>query len=137
MRKYILFSAMVIGIMVCLLIVSSGSKKTGEKKIKLEKAGNVFLTKGQMLKVELDANPTTGYEWAVKKGKDHQIIGQIGYLEYVPDKRSAGRVGAGGTSVYRVRALKKGQTTLIFQYKRPWEQNVPPVKRYPLVIEVK
>lgn len=63
--------------------------------------------------IVLKGNPTTGYAW-------HYTIENSEIMEpvsdaYVPDSNA---IGAGGTYTWTFRALKKGQTKIVFTYYR-------------------
>ncbi len=92
----------------------------------LDDGRQVALRVDNVLVVELPANRTTGYSWAVSAtaGSVLERDGEPLYLEQVPP----GRVGAGGTEVWRFRATRPGRQSLRFEYRRPWEKSVAPAK---------
>jgi predicted secreted protein len=53
------------------------------------------------------------------------ILKQLGE-KYEED--NSGGVGAGGVETWTFQAMGKGATTLVFEYARPFEKNVPPAK---------
>lgn len=71
--------------------------------------------------VSLPSNPTTGYQWIVKRyDKKRLILVTSHYL--APQTK---RIGAGGTMTFTF-GLKKGQsipktTLMVFTYARPWD----------------
>ncbi|MCP0913650.1 MULTISPECIES: protease inhibitor I42 family protein [Legionella] len=71
--------------------------------------------------VKLPANPTTGYQWTIKKYNKNFF--QLTSSQYVSPKTQL--IGAGGEMVY-VFKLKAGKsypekTHMLFKYARPWE----------------
>jgi inhibitor of cysteine peptidase len=46
------------------------------------------------------------------------------------------RMGQGGTEVWHFQALKPGKTALNFIYVRPWEKNIPPVKKQKIEVKI-
>jgi predicted secreted protein len=56
---------------------------------------------------------------------DPAILKQLGE-KY--DEDNSGGVGVGGVETWTFQAMAKGATTLLFEYARPFEKNVPPVK---------
>lgn len=67
--------------------------------------------------LELRGNPTTGYTWIYTIG-DESIIQVDEDIQYLGKE---GMVGAPSLFTYTVRSLKHGNTSLKFEYKRPWE----------------
>jgi inhibitor of cysteine peptidase len=88
--------------------------------------GAVSLKVGAVLEVRLDANHTTGYSWVAAPTANPVLVrqGKAKYKENAPD----GKVGAGGVEVWRFRTVKTGKQALQFEYRRPWEKNVPAAK---------
>ena len=79
---------------------------------------------GQTLRIRLRGNPSTGFTWVVKRLKGESVA-QQGKLVFEKGEAAAGMVGAGGTVVVPFKALKPGPTTVLLEYKRPWEQKDP------------
>ena len=75
---------------------------------------------GQTITVRLAGNPTTGFGWAALP-PDDPAVAAVGEGEYQQNPAVAGRVGAGGTYVFRFRAERPGAAKLVIQYRRPWE----------------
>ena len=50
---------------------------------------------GGSIYVDVDTNPTTGYEWEIQTPKDASVL-ELVSREYTPDK-SASMIGSGGT----------------------------------------
>lgn len=76
--------------------------------------------------VRLEATPTTGYVWGLKEPYPDgiQLLGS-GYEE---EAASDGRPGSSGIQLFRLKALKKGEYTLQFDLKRPWEMEAIDVR---------
>ncbi|MDR1312029.1 MAG: protease inhibitor I42 family protein [Burkholderiaceae bacterium] len=94
------------------------------------------LALNQEIVVRLPDNPSTGFGWAVV----HMpvFMEQLGTESLVRDEQGDAAVaGAGGTRVWRFRAIAVGEDSLRFIYRRPWEKGTPPAKTvsYHLVIE--
>ena len=81
---------------------------------------------GDTFVIELDSNPTTGYSWNLAK-TDLKIVEQVS-REYKPRETTERLVGSGGREIWTFKATAKGKTTLTFQYARPWEKGVSPIK---------
>lgn len=84
-------------------------------------------------KVELESNPTTGYEWKTTTRPDAAILGLTGD-EYIAPQSSMS--GAPGMHVFRFKALKAGKTNMVFGYARSWEKKEPPAKTHSVSVVV-
>ncbi len=94
------------------------------------------LSKGQVLVVSLESNPSTGYSWQVAQ-VDQAVLKQLGDPKFETPASSSGVVGAPGTEVFRFEAAGQGQTTLKLEYRRPWETGVAPIKTFTLQVTAK
>lgn len=90
---------------------------------------------GGEVKVILDANLTTGFQWQTPSAPA-PVLSPIGERAYAPRSAESRYVGAGGMNIFRFRADNPGQTTLQFEYRRPWETTVAPAKTVRYVISV-
>ncbi|HSJ58613.1 MAG TPA: C1 family peptidase [Anaerolineae bacterium] len=79
--------------------------------------GRTIELKGEILTLNLESNPATGYGWIVRGG-NARVVRQVGeeWMASVP-----GKLGAPGTQVLRFAGVGKGRTTLNLEYRRPWE----------------
>lgn len=93
----------------------------------------IILEAGERFVVSLKARPTTGYFWSVDI-QDEKILTQNQNYLYDPD---SGLIGAGGKVIFYFRTLASGQSDLLLNYLRPFEDKVPPIKTYKLHIVVK
>lgn len=96
---------------------------------------DVTLRPQEIHAIELPANPTTGYRWNLA-GQIPDCL-ELVQQEYVPDEATEGAVGAGGQEVYTFRAVGKGTARLVFEYRRSWEPERPPLQEKMYWIEVK
>lgn len=90
---------------------------------------------GNTLKVQLDSNATTGYQWSASASDNFMV--ELTSQDYVTDDSPSshgllgGAVGVGGTTFYEFKALSAGKVTLTFSYARSWESSaVKEVKIY-------
>jgi len=90
---------------------------------------------GDTLTVNLEANPTTGFEWELREMTDETVLEEEGHAYVAPESEAT--VGAGGKEVWTFKALKEGESTIIMEYRRPWEQEVEPDKVFILTVAVK
>jgi len=77
------------------------------------------LAVGNIGRVVLKGNTTTGYTWHYKIGNEKII--SLNSESFVQDAAAEGLVGAGGTYTWDFKALKAGQTSITFKYYRDWE----------------
>jgi len=82
---------------------------------------------GSHFVIVLDSNPTTGHGWQLGKSFDKTMF-EVTEIRYEPSngKRLA---GAGGKQTWMFRALRAGNAVIDFEYLRPWEKDIPPVKK--------
>lgn len=74
---------------------------------------------GEKLKVVLEANPTSGYQWQENaRISDSSVIRQIEHRFVVFE---ANTPGSPGQDVWTFEALKKGVTIISIECSRPWE----------------
>lgn len=71
--------------------------------------------------ITLNSNPSTGYSWEWVNKKAINIVGCVDFKFISPNN---GMVGAGGTEKWTFKATKTGTDTLVFVYRRPWEQKL-------------
>jgi inhibitor of cysteine peptidase len=89
----------------------------------------VELQRGQTVIVELSANRTTGYTWVAVLNGDPVLL-QQGPARYVTSQsQDPNVVGAGGTEIFTFVANGVGEQEIEFEYRRPWEKNVQPVRK--------
>lgn len=95
---------------------------------------SIEATTGDSFSVDLDANPTTGYQWELDFDSEYlQLLNR----KYVPRATETDLVGAGGTDTFNFRALKPGDTEMTFSYLRPWEKDKAPIEQKIYEITIK
>ena len=95
--------------------------------------GRVELDQGQVLVVTLESNPSTGYRWEVVEYPE-SILEQLGEPEYISSGEPV--AGAGGWEIFRFKAVIAGRMYLRLIYRRPWEEDVEPVKTFSIDVTV-
>ena len=103
--------------------------KTYEMK---DSGATVELTKGEEIKVSLEANATTGYEWKIAE-IDDSVIKLVNSDYRVNSERNI--TGAGGYQNYTFKVVGQGSTKLEIIYHRSWEKNKKPLKTFDLIID--
>ena len=87
---------------------------------------------GDHILIQLSANPTTGYSWAIDK-TDSTILA-LQRETYTPS--TGGLVGSGGTTVFTFIAQHPGTVHLQLKYWRSWEGDSSIFNRYDVTIQV-
>lgn len=88
---------------------------------------------GTVFAITLEANPTTGYSWAV----DH--VSPEGSIKVMSSSYSPvrpGLTGSGGYETWLLKALIRGRAEISFEYRRPWEKGTPPIETRNITIKV-
>jgi predicted secreted protein len=95
----------------------------------------VRLSRGQEIKVMLDAQALAGFQWRVPKGYE-PVLSQIGERIFLSKGIDPRYLGGGGMNVFRYRAEQSGTVPLTFEYG-PFDQAAPPTKtvRYIVTVE--
>ncbi len=70
----------------------------------------------QEFRITLPENPSTGFKWEARFNGDFLVLQSRQYVD-----AGTGRMGGGGQAVFSFLPLKQGETSLVFRYKRPWE----------------
>ena len=80
------------------------------------------INKEFIILIALESNPTTGYSW--EANYDETMLELVEETYELGEYAQQGVVGAGGTELFRFRALQSGESEIIMVYKRPWEEEV-------------
>jgi inhibitor of cysteine peptidase len=91
---------------------------TKEPILSVTAEGKVSPAPGEVIKVTIDGNPTTGYEWDLAEGTELTILNQT----YIPDD-APGMTGAGGRYEWLLTADSPGLYAVGGEYKRSWEED--------------
>ena len=95
----------------------------------------VTLSRGQEVKVMLDAQALAGLQWRAPKGFA-PVLSQIGDRIFLSKGLDPRYLGGGGWNVFRYRAERSGKVTLAFDYG-PFDAAAPATKtvRYEITVE--
>ncbi len=88
---------------------------------------------GQELRITLDANPSTGYRWAVD-GRLPEQLEQRGEPRYTAGSSA---LGAGGTEVWTFAGKQAGAGSLRLKYWRSFEPTVAPIATFAVNVRVR
>ena len=108
----------------------------------------VQLREGEALVISLEANPSTGYGWELDPGpldvEGESILVQTAEeFQTQQELRSPGAgiqevaplLGAPETQILQFEARAAGETDLRLVYRRPWEEDAPPVDQFSLQVQ--
>ncbi|MGH7346453.1 MAG: protease inhibitor I42 family protein [Candidatus Rokuibacteriota bacterium] len=102
-----------------------------------ESAGRpIELRTDQALLVRLPSNLVTGYRWSLAAAPS-DVLRLAGPPAFERDTTGAGGVGAPGTEVWRFTPAGKGERTLLFDYRLPWDVDAPPVRQLSFTVTVR
>ena len=94
----------------------------------------IKLTLNQEFQIELDANPTTGYNWTIVD----TATGIISLIDnHFKETSKTARIGAPGKQQFHFKANSIGKMELKLIYHRPWEKDVAPIDSFHVIIVVK
>ena len=99
-------------------------------------SGSAALKVGQTLVITLASNPSTGYGWTVSGAPDSAVLAQDGDITYTATNPDVVMPGSGGSETVRFTATAAGTTTVVLDYRRPWETDVPPVETVTIDVTV-
>ena len=134
MPRWRLALSTIAAISLAALLLAGCSAKPATLELSLSDSGSTQqIAAGQQVRVSLEANPTTGYQWAVD-GELPAQVEQVGAPEY---KAGSTAIGAGGTEVWTFSGKEPGQGTVRLKYWRSFEPTVPPVKTFSATFDVK
>lgn len=113
---------------VLVLVVSGCGNKSDDPGgvVPEELVENINLTAGQSHEYTLESNASTGFSWEISVEPDEKII-KITDHEYV-EPEDTSMVGAPGEEVWKFKAEKAGKTTMVLEYVRSWEEELPEMR---------
>lgn len=97
-----------------------------------ESSQSYVVKENESFKIELLANPSTGYAWYIAKRDGRACVDSVGHSY---QKSVVGMPSVGGKEVWEFKGVLKGTATLTFYYKRPWEKGKPALVKE-IVVEV-
>jgi predicted secreted protein len=93
---------------------------------------------GEVLKVNLCSNPTTGFSWQEPAISDAAVISLV---DKTFSAAKAGgttpAVGAAGTDTVTLKATAKGTSTVVLKYSQPWPGGTTSEWMYTLTVTVR
>ena len=74
--------------------------------------------------IELEGNITTGYSWEYEFTRPGIIVEVAN--DYIENNIYKSAIGAGGVFTFTFSGLAPGETEIVFNYVRPWENDALP-----------
>ncbi|BAY09388.1 protease inhibitor I42 family protein [Calothrix sp. NIES-2098] len=109
--------------------------KSGMSEVTLSQADNgkiITLKRGQILKLRLDENPTTGYRWSMSV-PDSQVL-QLNSDNF--NQPSNAGIGAGGQRVFAFHANNPGKAKLQMKKLREWIGEQSTIEQFEVTVQV-
>lgn len=104
---------------------STATSTTASEGTVITSPGAVELSVGERSTLELEANPTTGYQWEPSAEPDAAVVKIVSDTYVAGD---SGAMGAPGTQRIVIEGVAAGSTTMELRYVRPWESDAPPAE---------
>src|SRR5262245_20486769 len=93
----------------------------------------IEIKKGETLTLKLEMIAGTGFTWIIAKNDKEQLV--PGKSAIIPGKK--GVVGAKATQVFPFKAEAAGTSELELHYKRVFEKDKEPAKKFKVTVEIK
>jgi len=119
-------------------IKAEAAKDDAAKLVELtekDNGGTIHVVPGATVRINLKANRTTGYSWALTGKPDEKVLKSDGN-EYKVNDHPEGMVGVGGVDAWTFSALAPGKAEIVLGYARPWEKDKEPAQAFKLTVEV-
>jgi inhibitor of cysteine peptidase len=135
LRAPLLRFALILGVAMLLLAGCSINRDDDEDRVltSVENGQMVEVNQGDRIRIELESNPTTGYEWAVDSTDETILV----YEGSAYEAGDGNRVGQGGIQTLTFQAAEPGQAEIHLKYWRSWEGDASVVERFDVTITVR
>ena len=136
MTKHKIFKRMVLVSLALLFALAftscseAGGTLTGKNN-----GGSIDMEVNDLVNIELESNPTTGYGWFLSEETDGSIIA-LTDSEFIEPKKDKKIMGAAGLELFTFKAVSNGKTSIILNYERPWEEVVEPLEVFEINVSV-
>ena len=114
----------------------SGGTVPAAGEVTVTASGPAAVKVGQTLVITLASNPSTGFSWTISGAPDSAVLTQDGDITYAATNPDVVMPGSGGSETVRFTATAAGATTIVLDYRRPWETDVPPVETVTIDVTV-
>lgn len=96
----------------------------------------IEVTTGQPIVIQIAANATTGYEWLLSQPPDPGVAQTVSSQYIAPQPTDPPTVGQGGEQCWVFLGVGAGDTSVSFDYRRPFELDAPPAQSVAFAIAV-
>lgn len=115
--------------------LGAGCDLLGSQKSVLQQAD---VAVGDLVKVTLCSNPTTGFSWHEPAISDAAVVSLADKtFGAAPAGETGPAVGAAGTDSFTLRATAKGTSTVVLRYSQPWSGGTTSEWTYTLTVTVR
>ncbi len=122
-------------VIILLMVSMTTGCKAGDTKLTAADNGKTVEVKtGDLVVVELEGNPSTGFNWEAKN-LDTNLLEQVGEPEF--KSANPGLIGSSGTITLTFKTLKAGTASLDLIYHRSWETDVAPEATFSVSLAIK
>lgn len=126
-RSRLFAYALAMGVFTLFLTSCTGTTSLGSS----DNGKTVTVHVGDEIDIALDANPTTGFDWAIDKSNDALLT--LKQKDYQP---SSSAIGSGGTDTFKFIAKSAGTVNLQLKYWRSFEGDRSITQRYAVTIQI-
>ena len=91
------------------------------------------LKRGQALVVRLDEDPATGQRWELQPLRSDSIIAPVQHDLVAKSTESAAQ-HAPAEAVFRLRAVRPGEESVVLEYRRPFELAAAKTVRFDVIV---
>ncbi len=124
-RRWALVAAglVVVAGVLALALVLTGGEVDGVVRILREPDSGavVEMAPAQVVLVEIEGNPTTGFTWEMAE-IDERVIAPVGDPQYESESDAD---GSGGTYTFRFEAVGPGEAEVVMVYRQSWTDVAP------------
>lgn len=97
---------------------------------------SIDLTVGKSSSVILDGNPTTGFLWEIVSVSSDAVKAETAIVATPMKKGEQPVCGAPSPTQVTFTGVKPGKSTVVLEYKRPWEKDTPAWKTMTFTVNV-
>ncbi len=134
-KHKILKKVIFVPLFLLLVLAFTGCSGAGGTLTEKNNGESLNLEVNDRVNIELKSNPTTGYEWVLSEETGGSIISLTG-SGFIQSKKDKELIGAGGFEIFSFKAISNGKTSIILNYKRPWEEEAEPLETFEITISV-
>jgi len=115
-------------------IASCARFMTGYKVTGASEGKTLPLQVGSLVSLYLPSNPSTGFDWYISENNKPEGFVSLGNSFFLPINVNSTVTGVPGNTIIFFGFTKPGKYKLVFEYKRPWTQNVDQAMTYNFLV---